>query len=151
MVESHHHKPDPQTVAERVRETRWHPSETTEARPDGTVVPLATHQEYAAASYLPALNRKGQIVKDSLNYFPAGASIPCALQFFADLLDSSARIVPQPQTMVDRPMANRPSPGSDGAGSPGHSAEVLQPDRIKRGRLYCQDKRFPTDKGSGSE
>ena len=53
--------------------------------PDGTVVLLATQQEYAAASYLPALNRKGQIVKDSLNYFPAGANIPCALQFFADL------------------------------------------------------------------
>ena len=53
--------------------------------PDGTIVPLATQQEYAAEPYLRPLNQRAKVVTDSINYFPAGAGRPCAMQFFADL------------------------------------------------------------------
>lgn len=53
--------------------------------PDGSVVPLATQQEYMADPYLRALNQRAKVVKDSINYFPAGPGRPCAMQFFADL------------------------------------------------------------------
>jgi hypothetical protein len=53
--------------------------------PDGKTIPLATQKEYGSAGYLPALNKKATIVKDSLNYFPVGANRPCAFQLFADL------------------------------------------------------------------
>ena len=53
--------------------------------PDGKVIPLATQKEYGAAGYLPALNKRASMVRDSLNYFPIDANRPCGLQFFADL------------------------------------------------------------------
>ena len=52
--------------------------------PDGKTVPLATQQEYLKAGSLPALNQKAKVVKDSINYFPAGPNRPCAIRFFAD-------------------------------------------------------------------
>lgn len=51
--------------------------------PDGTTVPLATQRELMEAGYLKALNRRAQVSKDSVNYFPPGANIPCTLRFFA--------------------------------------------------------------------
>lgn len=53
--------------------------------PDGTVIPLATQQEYGKAGYLPALNMRAKVARDSINYFPPDASRPCAIQFFANL------------------------------------------------------------------
>jgi hypothetical protein len=53
--------------------------------PDGAVVPLATQREYGNAGYLPALNKRAQVTRDSLAYFPMGANRPCAYRFFADL------------------------------------------------------------------
>jgi hypothetical protein len=53
--------------------------------PDGKVIPLATQKEYASAGYLPALNKKAQVTRDKINYFPAEVNKACALLFFSDL------------------------------------------------------------------
>jgi hypothetical protein len=39
----------------------------------------------AASGPLKALNAKAKIVQDSINYFPAGVSQACPIQFFAEL------------------------------------------------------------------
>jgi len=52
--------------------------------PDGSVVPMATQEEYADAGRLPALNRKANVVRDSINYFPGAANRACAMRFFSD-------------------------------------------------------------------
>jgi hypothetical protein len=53
--------------------------------PDGAIIPLATQQEYGKAGYLPALNKKARMVRDSIAYFPVGVNRPCAFRLFADL------------------------------------------------------------------
>ena len=53
--------------------------------PDGSTIGLATQKEYAEAGYLPALNNRAKVVRDSINYFPAEVSRACAVQFFANL------------------------------------------------------------------
>ena len=53
--------------------------------PDGKVVPLATQQDYMAEPVMRALNQRAKVIKDSINYFPAGPGRPCAMKFFADL------------------------------------------------------------------
>lgn len=53
--------------------------------PDGSTIGLATQKEYAEAGYLPALNNRAKVVRDSIDYFPATVSRPCAVQFFANL------------------------------------------------------------------
>lgn len=60
---------------------REHLSITT---PDGKAISLATQKEYAAAS-VQALNMRAKVMSDSINYFPAEASRPCAIKFFGDL------------------------------------------------------------------
>jgi hypothetical protein len=52
--------------------------------PDGSTIGLATQKEFAAAGHLPALNRKGNTVRDSINYFPVQADQACVIGFFAD-------------------------------------------------------------------
>jgi hypothetical protein len=52
--------------------------------PDGATVPLATQSDFAKAGYLPALNNRAKVVRDSINYFPIEASRGCALGFFAN-------------------------------------------------------------------
>ena len=51
--------------------------------PDGSRVQLATQSEFIQAGYLKALNRRAEVAKDSVNYFPPMANQPCALRFFA--------------------------------------------------------------------
>ena len=53
--------------------------------PDGTTIPLATQKQYAEAGYLPALNQRMRVMRDSINYFPVDAHRPCSIQFFANL------------------------------------------------------------------
>ncbi len=53
--------------------------------PDGKTIPLATQKDYADAGYLPALNKRAQVTRDNLNYFPLEARRACALLFFSDL------------------------------------------------------------------
>ena len=52
--------------------------------PDGSTIGLATQKEFAEAGHLPALNTRGNMVRDSINYFPVQADRPCAIGFFSD-------------------------------------------------------------------
>jgi len=51
--------------------------------PDGTIIPLATNQEYKGGN-LRALNHRAKVMRQSINYFPIEADQPCALSFFAE-------------------------------------------------------------------
>jgi hypothetical protein len=52
--------------------------------PDGSFVPMATQREYQEAGYLRGLNRKGDTVRDAINYFPNPAAQACPMLFFSD-------------------------------------------------------------------
>jgi len=52
--------------------------------PDGSMVPMASREEYVKAGYLRALNQRARVVRDSINYFPAGANQGCPMLFFSD-------------------------------------------------------------------
>jgi hypothetical protein len=52
--------------------------------PDGTIVPVATTEEYRKAGSLSALNARGNTVRDSINYFPVAARDACPMIFFSD-------------------------------------------------------------------
>ena len=49
--------------------------------PDGSTIGLATQKEFGEAGYLSALNTRGNMVRDSINYFPVQADRPCAIGF----------------------------------------------------------------------
>jgi hypothetical protein len=51
--------------------------------PDGTMVQLATNQEYKAGN-LRSLNHRAKVMRQSINYFPIEADSPCAMSFFAE-------------------------------------------------------------------
>jgi hypothetical protein len=73
------------TLREGVKDYTLKREHLTLKTPDGKVIPLATQQEYMADPSLRALNQRAKVIKDSINYFPAGPGKPCAMQFFADL------------------------------------------------------------------
>lgn len=50
---------------------------------DGKTIPLATQEEYMKAT-LQALDARADMVRDSIDYFPAGVSQPCRIGFFGD-------------------------------------------------------------------
>jgi len=51
--------------------------------PDGGTIGLATQEKYNKAN-LRALDRRGNTVRDSINYFPRMANHACRIGFFAD-------------------------------------------------------------------
>jgi hypothetical protein len=53
--------------------------------PDGTKIALASQSDYAKAGYLPALNNRAKVVRDSINYFPVDVTRGCSMSFFADV------------------------------------------------------------------
>lgn len=54
--------------------------------PDGTVVPLPSQEEFSKAyPSLRSLDARANITRDSLNYLPAYARVPCRIGFFADM------------------------------------------------------------------
>lgn len=53
--------------------------------PDGASIDLATQKQYGEAGYLPAIDMKTKVIRDSINYFPVDASRPCAMSFFANV------------------------------------------------------------------
>jgi hypothetical protein len=54
--------------------------------PDGTVVPLPTQEEFGKAyPSLRGLDARANIQRDSLNYLPAYANLPCRIGFFTDV------------------------------------------------------------------
>ena len=52
--------------------------------PDGSTIGLATQKEFAEAGHLPALNQRGNMIRDSSNYFPVNVDKPCVIGFFSD-------------------------------------------------------------------
>jgi hypothetical protein len=52
--------------------------------PAGKTIPLATVEEYRKAD-LRALENQASVVRDSINYFPPGATQACRVGFFAEL------------------------------------------------------------------
>jgi len=52
--------------------------------PDGKTIPMAGNQEYRAAN-LSALQNREKVSRDSINYFPPGATRACRIGFFAEL------------------------------------------------------------------
>jgi hypothetical protein len=58
--------------------------------PDGKTIPLAPLMEQRGGS-VQAIQQRAKVQRDSINYFPATASRPCAMLFFPDL---GARSVP---------------------------------------------------------
>jgi hypothetical protein len=52
--------------------------------PGGKTIPMASNQEYNAAN-LMALERRNEVMRDSINYFPPMASQACRIGFFAEL------------------------------------------------------------------
>ncbi len=52
--------------------------------PDGKTIPLAGNMAYREAN-LSALQNREKVARDSINYFPPGASRACRIGFFAEL------------------------------------------------------------------
>ncbi len=52
--------------------------------PDGKTIPMADNQAYRAAN-LSALQNRARVTRDSINYFPPGATRACRIGFFAEL------------------------------------------------------------------
>ena len=57
--------------------------------PDGKTIPLATITEFRAAN-TQALQNRAKVQRDSINYFPPGATRACRIGFFTDLADRAA-------------------------------------------------------------
>jgi len=60
--------------------------------PDGSMVPMATQQDFQKAGYLRGLNRRADSNRDSINYFPAPANQGCPMLFFTDPVDGSGAL-----------------------------------------------------------
>ena len=73
--------------------------------PDGKNVPLPSNQEYREAS-LMGLEKQADMVRDSINYFPPGATRACRIGFFASL-DSRAMAYDQVELSSDRACLGR--------------------------------------------
>jgi len=52
--------------------------------PDGKTLPLPSDTEHRAGNTI-ALQNRANVQRDSINYFPPGASRPCRIGFFAEL------------------------------------------------------------------
>ena len=52
--------------------------------PDGKTLPLPTNNDYRQAD-LRALENKSTVMRDSINYFPPGATDACRIGFFAEV------------------------------------------------------------------
>ncbi len=71
------------TLKKGVKNQQLTPDELSLIAPDGSVIPLASQQEYAAAAgSLAGLEKKANKMGDSINYFPPGTNQPCRIGFF---------------------------------------------------------------------
>jgi len=59
--------------------------------PDGKTIPLATVVEYRGAN-LMALQQRQKVMRDSINYFPPGATSACRIGFFSELGSSPIQV-----------------------------------------------------------
>ena len=60
--------------------------------PDGSMVPMASQEEFREAGYLRGLNKRASTVRDSINYFPSGANQACPMLFFSDPTSGSGAL-----------------------------------------------------------
>lgn len=59
--------------------------------PDGTVLPLPSQEEFSKArGNVAAMTERDNMIRQSINYFPAGTDAPCAIKFFADPVHPAA-------------------------------------------------------------
>jgi hypothetical protein len=72
------------TVREKVRNQKMVRSALSLEIPGGQTIPLPSNEEFVKAN-LAALERRSQVTKDSINYFPPLASQPCRIGFFAEV------------------------------------------------------------------
>ena len=72
------------TLRERVPNQKLTRDEVSLDTPDGQKIPLPSNAEFQKAN-LAALERRSQITKDSINYFPPLANQACRIGFFAEL------------------------------------------------------------------
>ena len=73
--------------------------------PDGKTIPLATNEQFRTAP-LGALEKRAQMQRDSINYFPPHAQSACRIGFFADL-DSRGMAYDQVSLNSQRACAGR--------------------------------------------
>jgi hypothetical protein len=73
--------------------------------PDGKTIPLASVAEHRAGN-TSALDARARVQRDSINYFPPGASRACRIGFFADL-DSRAMPFDEVELSPDRACLGR--------------------------------------------
>lgn len=73
--------------------------------PDGRTIPMATNEEYRTAP-LGALEKRAQVQRDSINYFPPHAKSACRIGFFADV-DSSGKAWDQVELNSQRACVGR--------------------------------------------
>ena len=71
-------------LRERVPNQKMVRSDVSLEIPGGQTIPLPSNEEFQKAN-LAALERRSQITKDSINYFPPLASQACRIGFFAEL------------------------------------------------------------------
>ncbi len=67
--------------------------------PSGATIQLASQPEFNKAN-LMALDRRANMVRDSINYFPVGARHACTMNFFSDL-SGKARIIAYDQVSLN--------------------------------------------------
>ena len=68
------------TLRKPTAEQKLERTDFTVTTPDGAVVPLATQKEYMEGSAeTRPLTRRAQMMRDSVNYLPVDADMPCAL------------------------------------------------------------------------
>ena len=60
--------------------------------PDGSMVPMASQEQFREAGYLRGLNKRASTVRDSINYFPSGANQACPMLFFSDPTSGSGAL-----------------------------------------------------------
>jgi len=71
------------TLQKGVAEQKLTRDDLTLKTPEGKIIPLASQEEFNKTD-LRALNRRASMVRDSINYFPSSANMPCTMNFFAD-------------------------------------------------------------------
>lgn len=74
------------TVREGVKDYKLTRDKVSLETPDGKTIPLASMEEYRKVN-LDAMKAREKVQRDSINYFPPGASDACRIGFFSDLDD----------------------------------------------------------------
>lgn len=93
------------TVRDRVPDFKLTRDALSLSTPDGKTIPMASVEEQRAGN-TSALQTRANVQRDSINYFPPGASRACRIGFFADL-DSRAMPWDEVEVSDDRACLGR--------------------------------------------